>query len=44
MQRVTFQDPDEGQESALANAVFFKGLTGVHRTRGIKTTGRRQKR
>jgi hypothetical protein len=41
---MAFHDPDERQEATPADAIFFKGLTGIHGTRGIKTTGRRQER
>jgi hypothetical protein len=44
MQWMAFQDPDKCQEATPAYTIFLKGLTGIHGTRGVKTTGRRQKR
>lgn len=44
MKRVALEEPHHSEIPAFHHPVFFEGMPGIGRARGIKTTGRRPKR
>ena len=44
MKRVALGNPEDSKKTTLYDTVFYNGITGIGRARGIETTGRRQKR